>query len=156
MDSDSILDLLSALGSDKEGTANNLFNALSIAAIYGRRASTSTGLTWGYYGGRFNSTLVASGTVTLQANATNYIVVAVSTGVVSVSTSPSNWDNTTDYTRLYRVVTGPSTATSWEDHRQILRASGGGGSGQALPLVEVTYAVEYIEAEFGPTEALYD
>lgn len=45
------LDLITASQSGKEVTANALFDAASNAMLFGRRASTTTGLTWGYYGG---------------------------------------------------------------------------------------------------------
>ena len=115
--STSNLDLISASQASKEATANELFNAGSPAALFGRRASTCTGLTWGYYGGRLSvagvSTLINNGTVTpLAADTTNYIE-ATTAGVVS--------KNTVGFTGgsipLYAVVTGPSSVTSYTDYR---------------------------------------
>jgi len=60
--------------SGKEITANPMFAALSPASLYGRRQSTCSGLTWGYYGGNVlvNGVLtqVANGTLTLTASTT--------------------------------------------------------------------------------------
>lgn len=110
-------------------TANSFFDAASQAALYGRRASTSAGLTWGYYGG--NASLVggsvaviSNGTLTLTASTTNYIVALKSSGAVSFSTATTNWNNTTDYWRLYSVVTGTTTVTSYTDYREFGRITG--------------------------------
>lgn len=128
-DSTSLLDLIAVGASDKEGKANALFDAASPAAMFGRRASTCTGLTWGYYGGRYYSDLIANGTLTLAANQTNYIVAAAADGTVSSSVSDTNWDDTDNYIRLYIVETGASLVESYEDHRQAIFAG-------AAPVVE--------------------
>jgi hypothetical protein len=120
-DSTTNLDLISVSQAQKEVTANALFDATSPASIYGRRASTTSLLTWGYYGGRFNSFLIANGTVSLTASQTNYIVASTADGSVSVSTSITNWnDSEGNYIRLYKVITGSTSITSFEDHRTIL------------------------------------
>ena len=114
--SSSHLDLISPSQASKEATANELFNAGSPAALFGRRASTCTGLTWGYYGGPMLVdgvlTVIANGTVALTASTTNYIE-ATRAGVVS--------KNTTAFTPgqipLYTAVTGTSTITSWTEYR---------------------------------------
>ena len=114
--STSNLDLISPSQASKEATANELFNAGSPAALFGRRASTCTGLTWGYYGGPMLVdgvlTVIANGTVALTASTTNYIE-ATRAGVVS--------KNTTAFTPgqipLYTAVTGTSTITSWTEYR---------------------------------------
>lgn len=100
-----------------EVVVNENFNVLAALAVYGRDPTTTTGLTWGYYGGRWNGFAVTAGTLTLTASQTNRIVVARATGVISTSTNDTNWNNTADYARVYRVVTGASTVTSFEDHR---------------------------------------
>lgn len=114
----------------KEVTANAALNAASQAMTYAQRASTTSGLTWGFYGGnvvKSDGTMVqvANGTVTLTASTTNYVVAAKATGVVSFSTTTTNWDNQTDYWRLYSVVTGASTATSHTDSREMAKFQGG-------------------------------
>lgn len=116
-DSTTNLDLLSASQAQKEVTANALFDAGSPPTLYGRRASTTTALTWGYYGGDVLiggvHTSISNGTISLAANATNYIEVEPTTAAVS--------SNTTGFTAgripLYTVVTGTNTITSYTDHR---------------------------------------
>ncbi len=101
----------------KEITANAYFDASSPATLYGRRQSTSSGLTWGYYGGNVlvNGVLtqIANGTLTLTASSTNYVEAEPTTGSVS--------SNTTGFTAgrmpLYSVVTGTATVTSYTDYR---------------------------------------
>jgi len=131
------LDQLVQSQASKEVTANALWDAMSQAATYGRRASTTSGLTWGFYGGRViltgaeQTTAIANGTVTLTASATNRVVALKATGVVSTSTGITNWDST-DYWRLYEVVTGTATVTSYTDHRpssfQVIAASSSAAS----------------------------
>jgi hypothetical protein len=112
------LDLISQSQSSKEITANAMFDAASPAMFGGRRASTCTGLTWGYYGGEaYNSNgnmmTVANGTLTLAANATNRVYVSNS-GTVAVTGSTPAADE--QYV-LYTVVTGASSVTSYSDIR---------------------------------------
>lgn len=110
------LDTLVYSQASKETTANALFDAGSPATLFGRRATTTSALTWGFYGGMLMVdgvlTSIANGTVTLTASATNYVE-ATRAGVVS--------KNTTGFTAgsipLYTVVTGASTVSSYTDHR---------------------------------------
>lgn len=111
----------------KEVTANGNFDAASPAMLYGRDDENCSGLDFAYLGGRYNSTSIASGTVTVGASTTTYIVADKSTGAVSSSTSTTNWNATGSYERLYKVVSGASSVTSYEDHRQAI-GSGSGGS----------------------------
>lgn len=112
------LDVLSASQANKETTANAVFDAVSQGVLFGRRASTTTNLTWGYYGGRILVdgvlTTIANGTVALTASTTNYIE-ATRAGVVS--------KNTTGFTAgsipLYTIVVGTTTVTSYTDERAI-------------------------------------
>ena len=100
----------------KEITANAFFDAASPATTFGRRASTCSGLTWGYYGGTIQVdgvlTQIANGTLTLTASTTNYVETTRG-GVVS--------KNTTGFTAgsipLYQIVTGTATVTSYTDYR---------------------------------------
>lgn len=116
------LDLLSDSQSNKETVANGLFDAMSPNALFGRRPSTSSGLTWGYYGGTLkladgSTSTIANGTVALNANSSNYIE-ASAAGVVTVSASAFSG------IPLYTVVTNASGPTSWTDHRpSILNAA---------------------------------
>jgi hypothetical protein len=120
---------------------NELFDAASPSTIYGRRASTSTGLTWGYYGGRWSGFSIANDTVTLGASTTTYLVVERATGALSAATATTNWDNAADYARAYKIVTGSATVTSYEDHRAgddgTLGSGGGGGGGMTNPMTDV-------------------
>lgn len=118
------LDLVSSSQAQKEVTVNAALDAASPAMLYGRRASTSTALTWGYYGGVVSidgtPTQVSNGTVALAASTTNYVEADPATGAVSA--------NTTGFTAgqlpLYQVVAGGSTVTSYTD----LRILGGGAA----------------------------
>lgn len=100
----------------KEVTANAFFDAASQATAFGRRASTCSGLTWGYYGANLmidgGVQQFANGTVALSASTTNYLE-ASRAGAVS--------KNTTGFTPgaipLYVIVTGVSTVTSYTDYR---------------------------------------
>lgn len=117
--STSNLDLVSQSQSSKETTINALFDAASTSIIFGRRQSTTSGLTWGYYGGYFpiggDTTLIANGTLTLDASTTNYVQALKTTGAVSSNTT--GFDS--DHIPLYTIVTGTSTVSSYTDHRTI-------------------------------------
>ncbi len=130
-DSTQNLDTVSTSSSQKEVQANALFDAASPATIYGRRASTCSALVFGYYGGRFNGTSVANGTVTATASNTNYVVAHRTTLIVSISTASTNWNDTGTYGRLYKLTAGSSSITAYEDHR----AGSGGMLDQAVPAV---------------------
>lgn len=112
--------LLTSNQAAKEAAANNLFNSASPAMLYALNPATTSGLTFGYIGGRLESTAISNGTVTLTDAATNYIVAHRSTGAVSVSTATTNWDNQSTYARLYKVVTASGAISSYEDHRTML------------------------------------
>jgi hypothetical protein len=104
-------------GANANVPINENFESLEHQAVYGKRQPVTTGLTWGYYGGRWGGFSVADGTHTLTNAADNYVVVARSSGVSSVSTSTTNWNNTTDYARVYKLTTAGSVVTVEEDHR---------------------------------------
>lgn len=108
-------------------TVNNLVDALSPAAIFGQNDLTTSGLTWGYYGGRYRGIAIAHGTLALPASqASIYIVAAKATGVVSQSTVITNWNDATNYDRLYLATTGSSTITDWDDYREVVSSAGAG------------------------------
>lgn len=111
----------------KEVEFNYGMASVSPAALFARNYLTSTGLTWGYFGGQFNGVAVANGTVALTASSTNYVVAHRTTGAVTAATNTTNWLNTATYLALYSVVTSASAATNWTDYRQSLGAAGGGG-----------------------------
>jgi hypothetical protein len=111
------LDLISVSQAQKEVTANSLFDAASSATVFGRRASTTSALTWGVYGGAFtkgDGTIVqlANTTITLAPSVTNYLE-ADTNGVVTVNSTAF----TPGLLPLYSVITGTSTVTSYLDQR---------------------------------------
>ena len=136
--STSNIDNLIQSQASKEVTANAYFDAASPGTLYGRRASTTSGLTWGYYGGRVRvagvSTSIANGTRTLSASTTNYVEADATTGAVS--------HNTTGFTAgripLYSVVTGASTVTSYTDHRAFAIQAGYASADQAAVVASPT------------------
>lgn len=114
------LDTIQSTQSQKEVTANALFDAASPATAFGRRAQTTTGLTWGYYGGITilpgSPTVlsqVANGTVALTASQINYVQMNPTTGAIS--------KNTTGFTHgwipLAKVTCGAASITDYEDWR---------------------------------------
>lgn len=120
-----------------EVIVNENFLALEHMAVFAKDATTTTGLTWGYLGGRWAGVAIAAGTLTLAASATNYVVVNRSTGVISVSTDSANWGNTSVYARVYKLTTGAATVTAVEDWR----AGGFGILGQLEASVGAAAAV---------------
>ena len=114
---------------------NEGFDILAFVGVYARDPDTTTGLTWGYLGGRWGGFSITGATLTLTNTATNYIVVRRCTGVISVSTASTNWDNPTDYARVYKLITAGGVVTSAEDHRAgdggIIGSAGGGGGGSS-------------------------
>ncbi|MBP0714805.1 hypothetical protein ABXK61_15975 [Burkholderia sola] len=124
------IDQISSTQANKELTMNALTDAASPAMIWGRHASATFGLTWGYYGGRFvDSTgtahAIANGAITLGASTTTYIYADNVTGAVS--------SNMTGFPAgkvpLYSVVTGASAISSWLDYRSYQPSAVGSGSG---------------------------
>lgn len=119
--STAVLDLLTVGQAGKEVTVNDLIQAASPALLYGRRNAYATGLTWAYYGGRFNGVDVANGTVTLTTNATNYVEADSTTGAVTTNTSAFAATGTQP---LYVVVVNSAgVVTSYQDRRQAITAS---------------------------------
>lgn len=114
-DSTSDLDLIELGQANIPTRLMEALDALSPASLGGRRASTTTGLTWGFYGGKvlINGvpTAVANGTVMLTASTTNYVSISQAGAVVTATTeNPAN-------APLYTVVTGTATVTSYVDKR---------------------------------------
>lgn len=110
-----------------EVPVNENFEGLAHQEVFAKNPTTASGLTWGYWGGRWGGTLISAGTLALTGSTSNYVVVARATGVASVSTGTTNWNNLADYGRVYKVITDTVVATSIEDHR----AGYGGIHGQA-------------------------
>lgn len=125
------LDLVSASQANKEVTVNAALDAASPAMLYGRRAVTTAGLAWGYYGGVVSiggtPTVIANGVVTLTASATNYVEANPADGTVSANTTGF----TADRKPLYTVVTGSSAVTSYTDLR-IIGSDGSAAASEAM------------------------
>lgn len=138
--SSTLLDLISVSQASKEVTANAIYDASSPSSIFGRRASTTTGLTWGYYGGSFlvsgTPSAISNGTLTLTASATNYVEVN-SAGTVSVNTIGF----TSGRIQLYQIVVGASTVTSYTDLRTT--SSIGGAPSMVIPIAYAQQAITY-------------
>lgn len=119
---------------------NRNSQTLEHQAVYGQRQSAHSGLTWGYYGGRWGGFSVADGSLALSNNTTNYVVVEIATGTISTSTATTNWNNAADYVRVYRIVTSGGVVTNNSgsdfDYRAgpggVHGGSGGTGSGDVV------------------------
>lgn len=111
----SIVDQVVA-GNSAAAMVNSLYDALSPGLLGGRRAATTTGLTWGYYGGRMLingvPSAIANGTVALTASVVNYVGMTQA-GTVVVSTVNRN----PLHAPLYAIVAGASAVTSYFDER---------------------------------------
>jgi hypothetical protein len=78
--------------------------------------TTTTGLTWGYKAGRLpNGTEKAASTVSLTANATNYVELDPNTGTIAVNTSGF----TTEKIPIRQLVTNASAITGNTDTRPL-------------------------------------
>jgi hypothetical protein len=119
---------------------NENFEALGHLAVYAKDATSTTGLTWGYLGGRWAGFPITPGTLTLPASSTVYITVSRATGVISASANNANWTNTDLYARVYKVTTGAVTVTNVEDYRagfggvHGISNTGDGSSVSAIPI----------------------
>jgi hypothetical protein len=95
---------------------NENFKTVAPAAVFAKRYTTTSGLTWGYYGGDILVdgvlTTIANGTVALTASNTNYVEVDRA-GTVTA--------NTTGFTvgrrALHEVVTNTTVITADTDRR---------------------------------------
>lgn len=96
---------------------NENFETLDCFAVYGKRQPATSGLTWGYCGGRWGGFVVAAGTLTLTDSAENYVTVKKSDGSIAASTSATNWNDATNYTRAYKITAAGGAVATVEDHR---------------------------------------
>ena len=128
------LDLIQSSQAQKEITANALFDAASPATCFGRRAKTTTGLSWGLYGGNVIyggvNNAFSNSVITLTANTTNYIQFDIATLAVIKNTTGFLTNNTP----LYTVITNTSAVTSYTDHRAYLKLI----TGEDLPVASET------------------
>lgn len=93
--------------------------AISLTTLLGENSSTTTGLTWGYYGGNIRVdntvTAVATGTILLTDDSTNYVEIDT-TGTVSA--------NTTSFTAgrfpIRQVVCASGSQTTSTDKRSFV------------------------------------
>jgi hypothetical protein len=140
-DAANLLDQIEQDQAEKETAINELFAAVSPAAFGGQRTPTTIGLTWGYYGGRWNGTPIPHGVVELPPSSTSHIVVDRATGEIILDTpSDDFWNLPDDYGRLYAVTTSTVEITSWEDHRiGSGGVIGGGGSSSSAVLADGDY-----------------
>ena len=94
----------------------NVSSARTMAQIFSTKASTTTGLTWGYYGGNIRTdnevTTVEDGTVTLTDDATNYVEVAADGSVYASATS-----FTSERIPLWIIVCADGEQTTYTDMR---------------------------------------
>lgn len=139
-DSTTHLDTIIQGSGSQDVQANALYDAVSPSALFGRRAASTIGLTWGYYGGNLTKSdgtqsTVANGSVSLTASSTNYITALKESGVVYCNTTTTAWNDTANYWRLYSVVTGTSTIASYTDEREIGRMTGV-GTGLVAPVTK--------------------
>lgn len=107
---------ISSSQAGKEVTANENFAAVAPSGLFGKKATTTSGLTFGYYGGFLQidgvHTSVADGTVTLTNNATNYVE-ATRSGTVSANTSAF----TAGRIPLFTIVTSGGAQADPTDYR---------------------------------------
>lgn len=96
---------------------NEALDILAHQQVYGRDPDTTSGLTWGYLGGRWGGFVITDDDVTLTDAAENYIVVARATGVLSVSTTTTNWNDLDDYARVWHITTAGGVPTTIRDYR---------------------------------------
>lgn len=141
-DSTTLLDTIINGSGSQDAQANALYDSASPAMLYARRASTTSGTTWGYYGGNVTKsdgtqTTIANSTLALTPSATNYVVAEKSTGTVTAATATTNWNDTANYWRLWSIVVGSATVTSYTDEREIGRMTGV-GTGLVAPVTKTT------------------
>jgi hypothetical protein len=122
------LDLIVTAQAQKEITANALFDAMSPATLFGRRAAGCAALTWAYYGGPMvvagtsdGLVQIFNGAVSLTADTTNFVE-ADADGVVSVNTVGF----TPGAVALYEILTGPAAVISYTDWRVSISGAAGG------------------------------
>lgn len=119
-------------------TGAEVDGAVGVTSLFGRKSSTTTGLTWGFFGGQLDLlgtlTTIADGTVVLSASDTNYVEAASATGAVTA--------NTTAFTAgaipLYTIITDVSAITSYVDYRnssqRLMAAQISGATAKTTPV----------------------
>lgn len=129
-----LLDQVEEAQAEKETTINELVDALSPSSFGGRRSLL--GLTWGYYGGRWDGAVVPHGAFDLPASATSRIVADRATGEIILDTASDDlWADQAHFAHLYQITTGATgiPESGIADHRQgPAGLYGSAGSGSAL------------------------
>jgi len=100
-----------------EVVINENLETLEHQGVYGKNHPTTSGLTWGYYGGRWSGYAITAATLALTDASANYLVVARASGVISTSTAATNWNDALNYARVYKLTTAGGVVTAVEDHR---------------------------------------
>lgn len=131
------MDQLSTGQNQKEATVNDGFIAAGVAASFGLRGSTTAGLVLGIYGGLIDVdgalVSVATTTLTLTDNATNYISLTRSgTFVVNNSAHPIG------NIPLWEVVTSSGGITSRSDRRRFAQKHFQSRLSKAVTTADVT------------------
>lgn len=121
-DSTTNLDEVQTGTNGKEVQFNDLQDACSNSALFGRHEGQSLGLSWAYYGGTFYTTTgvaveIPNAVVELPASSTVYISCTRTGGAVVVATNNTEFNDAANYFKLYVVVTGTDEPTSWTDYR---------------------------------------
>lgn len=110
------LELIDVNQSQKEVTANALFDAASPAMLFGRHGEACIALTWAWYGGKKSNgssiLSIPNGSVLLSASTTNYIECDNDGVVYKVTGTP-----TSGRLLLYTVITSTDSVTSYSDWR---------------------------------------
>lgn len=150
------LDLWDPSVGSPEVTVNAALVAASHILTYANRAKTTSGLNWGYYGGRYSGVAFDNGVLALTDDSDNYIVAPLAGGAPTVATTTTNWDDDTTYGRCYKLTTadGLVVGATVEDHRAgalgILGGSGsGGGGGSQTVKIVTTFPYTFIESDSG-------
>lgn len=135
-DSTTNIDTVSDSDVSKAVKVSALVDAASPSTIFGRRASTTSALTWGYYGGKYrkaDGTIVtkANATIALTDAATNYLLETDGT-VSKVTAAPTDWPGplASGAKALYQIVCSGGAVTSYTDYR-----TAGIGSGSVASVV---------------------
>lgn len=113
----SVLQLWQPAQADPQVPVNENFEALEHMAVYGKDATSTAALNWGYLGGRWAGFSIAAGTLALTASTINYVTVNRSTGAISAAATDTAWTNVIGHARVYKLTAGAASVTAVEDWR---------------------------------------
>lgn len=116
-DSSSNIDQLASGATSQEARFNELVDALSLSSYFGRRASSTTGLTWGYFGGK----ALVNGVPTLVGNNTSVRTASTTSYAGRLQNGNLSFSTTRDplTVPVYSITTGTATITSYTDERTL-------------------------------------